>query len=64
MGKRDGRACIITFIHVMTFLHNSRPCTYFLSNFYFSSRLIMGHQNKFLQNSVHFSITGVTVQVM
>ena len=24
MGKRDGRACIVTFIHVMTFMYNSR----------------------------------------
>ena len=64
MGKRDGRACILTFIHVMTFMYNSRACTYFLYIFYFPSRLIMGHQDGFLQNSVHFSITGVTVQVM
>ena len=38
-----------------------KKCSKFL---YFSCRLIMGHQDGFLQNSVHFSITGVTVQVM
>ena len=41
MGKRDGRACIVTFINVMTFLYNCRSCTYFLLNFYFSSSALV-----------------------
>ena len=64
MGKRDGRVCIGTFIHIMTFVYKFRLCTYFFLNFYFSSKLITGHQHEFFQNNVHFSITGVTVQVM
>ena len=65
MGKRDGRACTTIYMHDHDKMYNSKEhvgiCMYM---FYFPSRLIMEHQDEFLQNSVHFSIAGVTVQVM
>ena len=39
MGKRDGRDCTITFIHVMTYMYNSRPCANFYLIFIFLQSL-------------------------